>query len=135
MRRVVDELWAAVLASSACCGFANGALVIGVLCWVSAFVSVRVLVCVLSRPMIRNILCQSFYQLGMCLWLVYVGKDVFGITPNYLFEHGWSPTETEATNFLNTFIFNTFVMCQVRRAAVLLGLIIKFFSLPCACSL
>ena len=69
-----------------------------------------------SRPMIRNILCQSAYQLGMCLWLVYAGKDVFGITPDYLLKSGRSPTETEATAYLNTLIFNVFVLCQVRVA-------------------
>lgn len=32
----------------------------------------------ISWPMIRNILCQSLYQLGLLLWLLFAGAEVFG---------------------------------------------------------
>ena len=32
-----------------------------------------------SRPMLRNILCQSAFQLALCLYLMYSGAELFGI--------------------------------------------------------
>jgi hypothetical protein len=61
--------------------------------------------------MLRNILVQSFYQLGITLFLVYDGKEVFGINAEYLVDNGWGPSRDE--EYLGTFVFNTFVLCQV----------------------
>jgi magnesium-transporting ATPase (P-type) len=70
-----------------------------------------------SRVMARNILMQAAYQLAITLWLVYGGKDAFGITPGYLADHGFNVhvgnVDVLPTEYLNTFIFNSFVMCQV----------------------
>jgi hypothetical protein len=60
--------------------------------------------------MLRNVLVQAAYQLAITLYLVYAGADDFGIDDAYLLEHGFS---TSVTKYLGTFIFNTFVMCQV----------------------
>jgi hypothetical protein len=72
--------------------------------------------------MTRNILCQSAYQLGITLWLVYGGKDVFGIDAGYLDAHGYKINPGNAlaqtNDYLNTFVFNTFVLCQVSCRAV-----------------
>jgi len=74
---------------------------------------------IINRVMIRNVACQSVYQLAITLWLVYDGARVFGINVGYLEAHGWNPTVNsagvcaECNEYLNTFVFNTFVLCQV----------------------
>ena len=74
-----------------------------------------------SRVMMRNVLIQSAYQLGITLWLVYAGLDTFGITEEYLLSNGYGLDKTN--EYLGTFIFNTFVLCQVRdRGCCLLSL-------------
>jgi hypothetical protein len=73
--------------------------------------------------MARNILMQAAYQLGITLWLVYGGKEAFGITPAYLADHGFNINAGNVnvfpTEYLNTFIFNSFVMCQVCVASTI----------------
>ncbi len=66
-----------------------------------------------SRPMLRNVLTQSAYQLAITLYLVYAGADDFNITDEYLAEHGYSDS---VEKYLGTFIFNIFVLCQVQSA-------------------
>ncbi len=60
--------------------------------------------------MLRNVLTQSLYQLAVTLFLVYDGAFEFGITDEYLVNNGYS---VSVSRYLNTFIFNTFVLCQV----------------------
>ncbi|CAI9787532.1 unnamed protein product [Fraxinus pennsylvanica] len=55
----------------------------------------------ITRTMWRNILGQSIYQLAVLLVLNFVGKKLLGLSGS------------DATAVLNTFIFNTFVFCQV----------------------
>ena len=52
-----------------------------------------------SRPMIRNILFQSVYQILLLVYLLVLGAQDFGVIPGSD-EH-------------TTIIFNTFVLCQV----------------------
>jgi len=66
---------------------------------------------IISRVMLRNVLVQSGYQLGITLWLVYAGKDTFHITEEYLLSNGYGLDKTN--EYLGTFIFNIFVLCQV----------------------
>ena len=63
-----------------------------------------------SRVMLRNVLVQSSYQLAITLYLVYAGERDFGINDEYLGDHGFSCTPTK---YLGTFVFNSFVLCQV----------------------
>ncbi|KAL1555349.1 Alpha carbonic anhydrase 4 [Salvia divinorum] len=55
----------------------------------------------ITRTMWRNIFGQSIYQLAILLVLNFIGKQILGLTGS------------NATAVLNTFIFNTFVFCQV----------------------
>ncbi|GER25844.1 calcium ATPase [Striga asiatica] len=55
----------------------------------------------ITRTMWRNIIGQSIYQLAVLLVLTFVGKQVLGLTGS------------DSTAIVNTFIFNTFVFCQV----------------------
>ncbi|XP_042049557.1 calcium-transporting ATPase 4, plasma membrane-type-like [Salvia splendens] len=55
----------------------------------------------ITRTMWRNIFGQSIYQLAILLVLNFIGKQILGLTGS------------NATEVLNTFIFNTFVFCQV----------------------
>ncbi|KAK4404833.1 putative calcium-transporting ATPase 11, plasma membrane-type [Sesamum angolense] len=55
----------------------------------------------ITRTMWRNIIGQSIYQLAVLLVLNFVGKQILGLRGS------------DATAVLNTFIFNTFVFCQV----------------------
>ncbi|XP_051149035.1 putative calcium-transporting ATPase 11, plasma membrane-type [Andrographis paniculata] len=56
---------------------------------------------VITVTMWRNIIGQSIYQLSILLVLNFCGKQILGLTGS------------GATAVLNTFIFNTFVFCQV----------------------
>ena len=49
---------------------------------------------------------------GVCRLYLAAGQDTFDVTRDYLDRNGFSSTSTE--NYNGTFIFNTFVMCQVR---------------------
>ncbi|KAK6149126.1 hypothetical protein DH2020_016651 [Rehmannia glutinosa] len=55
----------------------------------------------ITRTMWRNIIGQSIYQLAILLVLNFIGKQILGLRGS------------DATVVLNTFIFNTFVFCQV----------------------
>ncbi|KAL8489488.1 hypothetical protein ACS0TY_025401 [Phlomoides rotata] len=55
----------------------------------------------ITRTMWRNIIGQSIYQLAVLLVLNFIGKQILGL----------SGSDSTAVN--NTFIFNTFVFCQV----------------------
>lgn len=55
----------------------------------------------ITRTMWRNIIGQSIYQLSILLVLNFAGKQILGIRGS------------DATKVVNTFIFNTFVFCQV----------------------
>ncbi|CAA2971551.1 calcium-transporting ATPase 11, plasma membrane-type [Olea europaea subsp. europaea] len=55
----------------------------------------------ITRTMWRNIIGQSIYQLVVLLVLNFTGKKILGLNGS------------DATAVLNTFIFNTFVFCQV----------------------
>ena len=55
----------------------------------------------ISNVMWRNILGQSFYQFLVIWYLQTQGKILFGLE------------DSSADLTLNTFIFNSFVMCQV----------------------
>ncbi|CAI9782811.1 unnamed protein product [Fraxinus pennsylvanica] len=55
----------------------------------------------ITAPMWRNIIGQSIYQLAVLLVLNFDGKKILGLE------------DSDATALLNTFIFNTFVFCQV----------------------
>lgn len=55
----------------------------------------------ITRTMWRNIIGQSIYQLVILLVLNFAGKKILGLSGS------------DATAVLNTFIFNTFVFCQV----------------------
>jgi hypothetical protein len=71
--------------------------------------------------MIRNLLFQSAYQLAITLFLVYRGRDAFDIDLPFLDRNGFSTSFNDANpldDYLNTFIFNTFVFCQVSAAVV-----------------
>lgn len=57
----------------------------------------------ITLAMWRNIIGQSIYQLFILLVLNFSGKQILGLTG------------TDATAVLNTFIFNTFVFCQVNK--------------------
>ncbi len=64
----------------------------------------------------RNILCQSAYQLAITLFLVYKGKQSFGIDLGYIDRMGFSTSFVDADpveDYLGTFVFNTFVFSQV----------------------
>ncbi len=63
-----------------------------------------------SNVMWRNILCQSMYQLAITLFLVYDGADAFDIDAEYLDKHDFNCLVSE---YVGTFVFNTFVLCQV----------------------
>lgn len=55
----------------------------------------------ITRTMWRNIVGQSIYQFTILIVLTFRGKEILNLNgPN-------------ATLVLNTFIFNTFVFCQV----------------------
>lgn len=62
----------------------------------------------ITRTMWRNIFGQSTYQLAILLVLNFAGKQILGLSGS------------DATDVLNTFIFNTFVFCQVRRSSITL---------------
>jgi magnesium-transporting ATPase (P-type) len=66
---------------------------------------------VCSRLMLRNVLFQSAYQLAITLWLVYSGLRTFDIDEDYLLDNGYNPKHKN--EYLGTFVFNTFVLCQV----------------------
>mmetsp|Transcript_4692 Transcript_4692/g.9217 ORF Transcript_4692/g.9217 Transcript_4692/m.9217 type:complete len:223 (-) Transcript_4692:163-831(-) len=53
----------------------------------------------ISRPMWRNILCQSLYQLGLLIFLLIKGPEIFECVDGSV-EHF-------------TIIFNAFVFCQI----------------------
>ncbi|KAK4485465.1 hypothetical protein RD792_008106 [Penstemon davidsonii] len=55
----------------------------------------------ITRTMWRNIIGQSIYQLSVLLVLNFVGEQILGLNGS------------DATEVVNTFIFNTFVFCQV----------------------
>ncbi|PIN06530.1 Calcium transporting ATPase [Handroanthus impetiginosus] len=55
----------------------------------------------ITRTMWRNIIGQSIYQLAVLLVLNFVGKQILGLRGS------------DSTAVVNTFIFNTFVFCQV----------------------
>ncbi|PIN02506.1 Calcium transporting ATPase [Handroanthus impetiginosus] len=55
----------------------------------------------ITMPMWRNIIGQSIYQLSVLLVFNFIGKKILGLRGS------------SATSVLNTFIFNTFVFCQV----------------------
>ncbi|XP_022882852.1 putative calcium-transporting ATPase 11, plasma membrane-type isoform X1 [Olea europaea var. sylvestris] len=55
----------------------------------------------ITTPMWRNIIGQSIYQLAILLVLNFDGKKILGLEGS------------DASAILNTFIFNTFVFCQV----------------------
>ncbi|KAG8372000.1 hypothetical protein BUALT_Bualt12G0021200 [Buddleja alternifolia] len=55
----------------------------------------------ITRTMWRNIIGQSIYQLAILLVLNFVGKQILGVKGS------------DGTEVVNTFIFNTFVFCQV----------------------
>ncbi|KAL6505944.1 putative calcium-transporting ATPase 11, plasma membrane-type [Orobanche hederae] len=55
----------------------------------------------ITRTMWRNIIGQSIYQLAILLVLNFDGKQILGLSGS------------DATAVVNTFIFNTFVFCQV----------------------
>ncbi|KAL2466005.1 putative calcium-transporting ATPase 11 [Abeliophyllum distichum] len=59
----------------------------------------------ITRTMWRNIIGQSIYQLAVLLVFNFVGKKLLGLSGS------------DATSVLNTFIFNTFVFCQVFNEA------------------
>ncbi|KAL0453136.1 UNVERIFIED_CONTAM: putative calcium-transporting ATPase 11, plasma membrane-type [Sesamum latifolium] len=63
----------------------------------------------ITRTMWRNIIGQSIYQLAVLLVLNFVGKQILGIRGS------------DATAVVNTFIFNTFVFCQLWLFSVLIG--------------
>jgi hypothetical protein len=66
--------------------------------------------------MIRNIGFQSSYQLAITLFLVYKGVDAFGLDREYLIRHdkwAYGKDEDPEADYLGTFVFNTFVFCQV----------------------
>lgn len=54
-----------------------------------------------TKTMWRNIAGQSIYQLAVLLVFTFVGKQILSLEGS------------DATTILNTFIFNTFVFCQV----------------------
>lgn len=60
----------------------------------------------ITRNMWRNILGQSAYQLVILLVLNFAGKQILGLSGS------------DSTELLNTFIFNTFVFCQVSRSSI-----------------
>lgn len=60
----------------------------------------------ITRTMWRNILGQSTYQLAILLVLNFAGKQILGLSGS------------DATDVLNTFIFNTFVFCQVSCSSI-----------------
>lgn len=62
----------------------------------------------ITLAMWRNIIGQSIYQLFILLVLNFSGKQILGLSG------------TDATAVLNTFIFNTFVFCQVKKQKLLL---------------
>ena len=77
-----------------------------------------------SRVMMRNVLCQSVFQLAITLWMVYNGAEVFGIDRDYVCTNGFgcakdnsqdelNYADKSVNEYLNTFIFNTFVIMQV----------------------
>lgn len=55
----------------------------------------------ITKVMWRNIMGQSIYQLVVLAVLNFAGKQLLGLTGS------------DATDVLNTVIFNTFVFCQV----------------------
>lgn len=55
----------------------------------------------ITMNMWRNIIGHSIYQLAVLLVLNFLGKQILGLQGS------------DATAVLNTFIFNTFVFCQV----------------------
>lgn len=55
----------------------------------------------ITRIMWRNIISQSIYQLAFLLVFTFAGKHILQLTGS------------DAQHVLNTFIFNTFVFCQV----------------------
>ncbi|CAM8969725.1 unnamed protein product [Rhodiola kirilowii] len=55
----------------------------------------------ITKTMWRNIIGQSIYQLSVLLVLTFRGKKILDLTGS------------DATDVLNTFIFNSFVFCQV----------------------
>lgn len=55
----------------------------------------------ITKAMWRNIAGQSIYQMVVLFLFNFAGKQILGI-------HG-----SDATDIINTFIFNTFVFCQV----------------------
>ncbi|EPS63815.1 hypothetical protein M569_10965, partial [Genlisea aurea] len=57
----------------------------------------------ITRNMWRNIVGQSIYQLIVLLSLTFFGKQILGLGGG----------SSDATPVVNTFIFNTFVFCQV----------------------
>ena len=61
---------------------------------------------------IRNVLVQACYQLAITLWLVYDGKNTFGIDEAFLAENNF-PSDVTTNEYLGCFIFNVFVACQV----------------------
>ena len=64
----------------------------------------------ITKPMWRNIIGQSIYQLIILAILNFDGKRILGISGS------------DATEVLNTLIFNTFVFCQVHSELLVIPL-------------
>lgn len=58
----------------------------------------------ITKTMWRNIIGQSIYQMAVLFVLNFAGKPILNLH------------EPNSTAILNTFIFNTFVFCQVTDA-------------------
>ncbi|KAA0157310.1 hypothetical protein FNF27_05037 [Cafeteria roenbergensis] len=71
----------------------------------------------ISRKMWRNILTQSAFQLIVLMVLLYQGEAIFGFDTTAMSTarvvRDTALTHEEAQRYLNTFIFNAFVFCQV----------------------
>lgn len=59
--------------------------------------------------MLKNIIGQSIFQLGVLLILQYAGADLYGLSPGV----DAAGTVNEDMARLNTIIFNTFVFLQL----------------------
>lgn len=75
----------------------------------------------ITNIMWRNIIGQSIYQLVVILTLYFEGTKLLDLTG------------TDATNVLDTVIFNSFVFCQVQVFNYFTVLIIFPFFYSCTC--
>ena len=71
----------------------------------------------ITKPMWRNIIGQSIYQLIILAILNFDGKRLLGISGS------------DATEVLKTLIFNTFVFCQVLSARIMSELLVILYRL------